>query len=236
LGKQTSLGAAISFFNQNPKVSKQARWQVGLQRELAGGWVVEAEFVANHGYNIEIVRNINALPKQYLNTDNSRTPAMNSNNTFLTTAVTNPFAGLLPGTGLNNATIARSQLLRPFPGFTDILTTNNDGQSWYYAGQFSLQKRFSEGYTVQAAYTKSKWTQATEYLNAADEQPTKMISDQDSPHRLAFSAMYEFPFGRNQRFLSSPSWLSNAIVGGWQVGGVLFNSKVVSRFLSELIT
>ena len=29
--------------------------------------------------------------------------------------VTNPFAGLLPGTGLNNPTIARSQLLLPYP-------------------------------------------------------------------------------------------------------------------------
>jgi hypothetical protein len=221
LGKQTALGQSISFFNQNPEVSKQARWQIGLQRELPGGWVLEAAFVANHGYNIEIVRNINALPNRYLNTDNSRTTAQNNNNTFLTTSVTNPFAGLLPGTSLNNATVARSQLLRPFPVFTDILTTNNDGESWYYAGQFSLQKHFSKGYTVQAAYTKSRWTQSTEYLNSADEFPTKMISDQDSTHRLAVSAMYEFPFGRNKTFLSSPSWLANAIVGGWQVGGTL---------------
>ena len=221
LGKQTSLGQSISFFNQNPKVSKQARMQVGIQREFAGGWVFEGEFVGNWGYDIEIVRNINALPNRYLNADNSRTAAMTANNTFLTASVTNPFAGLLPGTALNNSTIARSQLLRPFPVFTDILTTNNDGKSWYFAGQFSIQKRFSEGYTVQAAYTRSTWKQATEYLNAADEFPTKMISDQDSPHRVAISAMYELPFGKNRQFLSSSSWLSNAIVGGWQLGGTV---------------
>src|SRR6266496_3615837 len=79
LGKQTNLGQAISFFNQNPKVSKQARMQIGFQREFAGGWVAEAEFVGNWGYDIEIVRNINALPNQYLNTDNSRTASMVSN-------------------------------------------------------------------------------------------------------------------------------------------------------------
>jgi hypothetical protein len=146
---------------------------------------------------------------------------MANNNTFLTTSVTNPFAGLLPGTSLNNATIARSQLLRPFPAFGDVLTTNNDGKSWYYSAQLSVQKRFSKGYTVQAAYTKSKWLQATEYLNAADPFPTKMISDQDSPHRLAFSAMYELPFGKNGTFLTNPSWISNAIVAGWQIGGTV---------------
>lgn len=220
-GRQTSLGQAISFFNQNPKVSKQARWQVGFQREMRGGWVFEAEYVGNYGYNIEIVRNINALPNKYLNTDNLRTAAMTTNNTFLTTGVTNPFAGLLPGTGFNNATIARSQLLRPFPVFGDILTTNNDGKSWYHSGQFGLQKRFSKGYTVQASYTWSKWLQATEYLNAADPTPVKLISDQDSPHRLAASAMYEFPFGKGKRFASGSGWLVNALLGGWQVGGTV---------------
>jgi Carboxypeptidase regulatory-like domain/TonB dependent receptor len=219
LGKQTALGQAISFFNQNPDVSKQARWQIGFQRELPGGWVVEATYVGNYGYSIEIVRNINALPNRYLNTDNSRTTAMVNNNTFLTTAVTNPFAGLLPGTSLNNATIARSQLLRPFPEFGDILTTNNDGKSWYHSGQFSIQKRFTKDFGIQASYTRSKWLQATEYLNPADPLPTKMISDQDSPNRFSVSGFYAFPFGKGKMFLSNANKLVDAIVGGWQIQG-----------------
>ena len=70
---------------------------------------------------------------------------MNANNTFLTGSVANPFAGLLPGNSFNNPTIARSQLLRPYPQFGDIRTTNNDGKSWYSCGEVSLQKRFSQG-------------------------------------------------------------------------------------------
>ena len=222
LGRQTNLGAAISFFEQDPKVSKQARWQFGVQHEFAGGWVAEASYVGNYGYDMEIVRNINALPNQYLNADNSRTAAMVANNTFLTTAVANPFRGLeeFRGTSLFNDTIARSQLLRPFPQYLDVLTTNNDGKSWYQSGQLTLQKRFSKGYTVQASYTLSRWLQATEYLNAADPNPTKMISDQDSPHRLAFSSMYELPFGKGHKF-GGDSWISNAVLGGWQIGGTV---------------
>ena len=134
-------------------MSKQLRYQIGIQRELPGGMTVEAAYVGNYGYDIEITRNINALPNQYLNADNSRSAAMNANNTFLTAAVTNPFAGLLPGTSFNNATISRSQLLLPYPDFGAINTTNNDGKSWYNAGQFGLQKRFSKGYTLGVAYT-----------------------------------------------------------------------------------
>ena len=222
LGRQTNLGAAISFFDQEPKVSKQARYQFGVQHEFAGGWVAEASFVGNYGYDIEIVRNINALPNKYLNADNSRTAAMTANNTFLTTAVANPFKGLeeFRGTTLFNDTIARSQLLRPYPQFLDVLTTNNDGKSWYVSGQFNLQKRFSKGYTIQGSYTLSRWLQATEYLNAADPSPTKMVSDQDAPHRLAFSGMYELPLGKGYKYGGS-SQISNAILGGWQFGGTV---------------
>jgi hypothetical protein len=219
-GRQTGLGGGISFFNQNPKVSKQARFQFGLQRELPFGMVAEAIYVFNRGYDIEINRNINALPNQFLNTENSRSATQVANNTFLTAQVANPFAGLLPGTGFNNATIARSQLLRPFPAFGDIITTNNDGKTWYHSGQFSLQKRFSQGYTVQASYTWSKWIQQTEYLNAGDATPTRMISDQDVPHKLSVSALYSLPFGRGQRFFKDAGWTLNALLGGWQLQGV----------------
>jgi hypothetical protein len=219
-GRQTFLGNAISFFNQDPKVSKQLRYQIGVQRELHGGWVVEAAYVGNYGYNIEINRNINALPAQYLNTDNSRTTAMDTNNTFLSGTVANPFAGLLPGTSFNNATIARSQLLRPYPAFGDITTTNNDGKSWYSAGQFGLHKRFSKGHTLGLAYTRSKWTQSTEYLNATDPTPTKMISDLDVTNRLSISAIYELPFGKGKLIGENAGAVLDGIIGGWQLQGV----------------
>lgn len=223
-GKQTGLGGAISFFNQNPGVSRQARYQIGVQRELPWGFVAEAVYVGNYGYNIEVTRNINALPNSYLNTDNFRSTAMVNNNTYLTSTanITNPFRFLpeFAGTALGtNQNIARSQLLRPFPQFGDINTTVNDGKSWYHSGQFSLNKRFSDGYTFGASYTWSKWLQATEYLNAGDDLPTRMISDQDTPHRLSISAIYELPFGKGKMFLSDNAVLDR-IVGGWQVQGV----------------
>ncbi len=62
--------------------------------------------------------------------------------------------------------------------------------------------------------------QATEYLNAADAEPTKMISDLDVPHRLSVSGIFELPFGKGRRFLSDASGFLNALVGGWQVQGV----------------
>jgi len=219
-GRQTYLGQGFTIFNPDPRVSKQLRWQLGFQRELPGRTTFEATYVGNYGYDIEINRNLNVMPAKYLNADNARTVAMNTNNTWLSFSAANPFAGLVPGTSLNNATIGRATLLRPYPNFGDITTTNNDGKSWYNAGQFSLQKRFTQGYTIGLAYTLSKWMQSTEYLNAADPSPTKMISDQDATHRLSVSFVAELPFGQGKALLSDAGDLVQALVGGWQFQGV----------------
>jgi hypothetical protein len=145
---------------------------------------------------------------------------MIANNTFLTTAVANPFAGLLPGTSFNNATIARQQLLLPYPAFGAVNTTNNDGKSWYNALQAGLHKRFNQGITLGVSYTLSKWMQATEYLNAADAHPTKMISDMDATNRLSVSGIFALPFGKGRTFMSDASPIADAFVGGWQIQGV----------------
>lgn len=220
-GRQTNVGQGISFFNPNPKVSKQLRWQIGVQHELMAGLGLELAYVGNYGYDIEINRNINALPEKYLNTDNSRTTAMNDNNTWLSGTVKNPFVGLMPGSGYNTSgTIARSQLLRPYPAFGDITTTNNDGKSWYNALQAGLQKRFRKGVTLGLSYTLSKWEQATEYLNATDATPTRMISDLDVTNRLSLNGIYALPFGKGQPLLADASPVVDGFVGGWQIQGV----------------
>ncbi len=236
-GKQTGLGGGISFFNQNPSVSKQARWQIGFQRDLGWGFVAEATYVGNQGFDIEIARNINALPNQYLLSGNPTAAEMTARGTALGVAQTNPFRNVagFEGTGhFNNATLARSTFLRPNPQFGDITTSVNDGKSWYHSAQFSLQKRFSDGYTFGAAYTWSKWLQATEYLNAADELPTKMISDQDTPHRLSVNGIYELPFGKGKAYLSDGEVLDR-FVGGWQLQGVYsFQVGFPIRFTNDL--
>jgi len=227
LGRQTALGQNITFFNQSPKVAKQFRWSIGVQREFKGGLTVEAVYMGDRGYNIEMARNLNAQPLNTLNADNSRTVAQNTNNTNLSATVRSPFCNTVSGSACASGalytgaggTISRRQLLLPFPEFGTITTSNNDGTTIYHSAQFSINKRFSKGYGVQAAYTWSKWLQATEYLNAADPKPTKMISDQDIPHRFSMSSFFELPFGKGQTFFSHASRLADAVIGGWQIEG-----------------
>jgi Carboxypeptidase regulatory-like domain/TonB dependent receptor-like, beta-barrel len=220
LGIETFLGQTITFFDPEPESPRMQRWQVGIQRELPGRWVAEVSYVGNRGTHLQTTRNINGTPLQYLSTSPVRDQATID---YLGALVPNPFAGLMPVTASNvfrSATIARERLLRPYPHFDAVNTTTNEGWSRYHALQLSVQKRFAAGYTVGTNYTFSRFTEATEFLNAADPEPWEGISSQDTPHRLTVNGIWELPFGRGRKFGSNANHAVDMVLGGWQVQGI----------------
>jgi hypothetical protein len=218
LGVQTYLGQAITFFNTSPVPANAQRWQLSFQRELPHGIVVEATYVGNRGTHIEINRNLNVTPQQYL----SKSPVRDQTTiNYLTALVKNPFYGVALPAGATStftaSTIARERLLRPFPQFDTVNTTSYDGYSWYHGMQLKAEKRFSHGYSIVANYHWSKFMQATELLNQDDPRPYETISDYDAPHRLTFSAIWELPFNR---LTSSGNQVASRILKGWQLSPI----------------
>jgi hypothetical protein len=219
-GIETFLGQSISFFDPNPESPRMQRWQVGIQRQWRGGWVTEATYVGNYGSEIQTTRNLNATPLEYLSTSPVRDQARIN---YLSAAVPNPFVGLMPataGAAFRGATIARERLLRPYPHFDNVTTTTNEGKSWYNSLQLRTERRFAGGYTVGANYTYSRFTQATEFLNGDDAEPTKVISDQDVPHRFTLSGIWELPFGEGRGLGAGVHPVVSKIISGWQISGI----------------
>ena len=139
------------------------------------------------------------------------------NPNYLNQQVPNPFAGLIPGTALNNSTVARSQLLRPFPQFTGFSQQElNNGRIWYNSMQLTLTKRYSHGLAFTTTYTLSKNIEALDYLNAQDSAPSRTLTDWDRTHRLVLAPSYELPFGPGRRFLANSNPVVRRVVGGWQ--------------------
>ena len=152
-----------------------------------------------------------------VDTLNLGNPAIGGNANFLNQQVPNPFAGLIPGTGLDNATVARSQLLRPYPQFTGFSTEQlNTGNIWYNSLQVTATKRYSHGLSFTTTYTLSKNIEAVDYLNAQDPGPTRTLVDWDRTHRLVIAPSYELPFGKGRKFLSNSHPVVRGFVGGWQ--------------------
>ena len=204
--------------------SQNMRYTVNLQRELPGQWLLEVAYAGSRGWDLttggggqagEI--DFNAIPVQYLSTSPVRDQATID---FLAQLVTNPLANLIPGTGSNGATIARSQLLRPYPQFGNVRSFDDDGTSEYNSAQAKIEKRFTRGYTVLAAYTWSKFTERVFKVNPSDSGYENRLSEFDVPHRVALSGIWEVPFGNGRRWASGASGISNALIGGWSLQAI----------------
>jgi len=214
-GLQTFLGQALTVYPVNREQPYSQRWTAMVERQLPKQFLLEMGYVGNKAVRLNINRNINALPDQYLSTSFFRDQA--TINT-LTATVPNPFYGLSP---VYPKTIAVSDLLRPYPEFGDITEVQPVGYSWYHSLQVRAEKRFSHGYTVLLGYTYSKLMEATSFLNAGDPVPNRSISSLDRPHRLNLSVIYELPFGNGKPLLSHALPVVKGILGGWQLNSII---------------
>ncbi len=221
-GVNTFVGQGLNRYTTDVNLSnpQAMRWAVSVQRELAGRWVVEAGYTGNRGSDLTVETDINPVPREFLSNSNVRDTAVIAN---LGQPVANPFSGLLPGTNLNTANVARSQLLRPYPQFTQVLSRNYDGSSSFQSAQFRLEKRFDRGFSFLTTYTLSRFEETNFALNAVDG-PAGIYetrrSDVDVPHRIVINGIWELPFGRGRRFGNEWNKALDLIAGGWSVSGI----------------
>jgi hypothetical protein len=212
-GLATNLGQSISFYAKDRKPSYAQRWSLGFQRQLPGGFVVEASYVGNRGTHLPVSRNINFLPAQYL----SRTPLRDTATiNFLGAQFPSPFFGL---NQQYTSTMSRSSLLLPYPEFGNVTYLDPVGYSWYHAVQSQVEKRFAKGFTLQVAYTFSRAMDATTFLNAQDPMPYESLSSIDRGQRITGSGIWELPFGKGRHFGAHMPRLLDLIAGGWQLSG-----------------
>jgi hypothetical protein len=159
---------------------------------------------------------VNNIPISYLSTSRTRDAA---NETLLSQNVPNPFAGLLPGSGFNGATVARNQLLRPFPQFGTISVEQYGGSDTYDAATIQVDKRFSGGNSFTVQYTRSRTRDKLNYLNPADGKLEDRVSPNDRPNRLSIGTSLELPFGHDGIWGKDWNPTLNAVLGGWRLSG-----------------
>jgi hypothetical protein len=181
--------------------------------------VLDVSYMGNRITRATASRQFDPVPRQYLSTSPERDqPVIN----FLTAAVPNPFLGIeaFAASGLTGQTVARSQLLRPYPHFTSIQAPDPAGYGWYHSLQTRLSKRLSKGLSFNVSYTFSKMMEAMSFLNDTDQLPEKVIAAQDRPHRFVATPVYELPVGRRRRWGGSMNRWLDAVAGGWQVQAI----------------
>jgi hypothetical protein len=125
------------------------------------------------------------------------------------------------------------QLLRPYPEYCSVSTTQPlGGSSWYNGVTAEYTHRFNRGVYLLASYTTSKYLDNTmgdqdwvtgstagirSVYNLAAE---KSLDPSDLPQSFVLSYIAEIPIGKGERFGSNLNPVLNGIFGGWQFTGV----------------
>ena len=234
LGLATNVGSGISFLNPDFKVPYADQWMAGVGVELPGKIGIDLAYVGNRSHRLPINGlAINEVPRSERE---KAIEALGGNASYLSDLVPNPFAGLVPGTILNNPTVRREQLLRPFPQFQGITMDRvNAGAAQYDGLEASVNRRLSQGLIAVVTYTYSRQyeegvnsagasttttspnTNAGYLNNGFDAAPWRSISGIDRPHRFTLTALYDLPIGSGRVIGRNLTGVVNKVVSGWQI-------------------
>jgi hypothetical protein len=229
LGPFTNLGNSVDAWEPWRPTPYVEQWTLGFQYALTPNDLIETAYIGNHGVKLPF----GGLPMNQLN------PQYFSQGDALLNPVANPFYnffhanGIISGCGLDQPTVPQGQLLRPYPEYCGISSTQRPASfSSFNALQLTYTHRWSQGLQFVASFTASKYISNAEgweswtipnsgairnYYNLAAE---KSLDGEDIPKSLVLNYVYQLPFGRGKHFGTNMSRPLDAILGGWQVSGI----------------
>jgi hypothetical protein len=174
------------------------QWNLTFERELGYSTGLRLSYVGNHGSNLEIMQDLNQVHP-------------------------------------NTVGYGVASITRPYQDWTIIESVTNAAWSNYNAFTADFHKRFSQGLQFDTSYvwTRDLSTAGGGAPTTLAVQPANFVTDRfhqsldygnvifDRRHRFLATYLYELPFGRGKRLMSGASSVTNALIGGWEWGGVL---------------
>ncbi|MGH9670600.1 MAG: TonB-dependent receptor domain-containing protein, partial [Terriglobales bacterium] len=198
-----SNSTVLEFFAPGHAQPYTQQGSFGLEFQAKEKWLVGASYLVVKGTHLQRVRDVN-----------------------LSTPTTPTSIGIA-GT-LNTVTFERFTLPRPIAGFGRILLFENDASSVYHALLLRLERRFSTGFQLSAAYTFSKTIDDNPEPIAVNPGPSDglLLSDatnaradrgssvNDQRHRFVLSGLWQIPSPH------SDSRAARAFLRGWELSGI----------------
>jgi len=173
------------------------QWNFGVQQQLTSSTVLTANYVGSVGRHLDVGGAYNVA--------------------------------MVPG-GNNNCPASTPNCGAPFPYIGATAYDRSVGKSSYNALQVSMNGRQVRGLTYLISYTWSKsldlgctgWygVEGCSIQNPYDLQADKGPSATDLPQIFSAAWVYALPFGKGDK-LSTGSSFVNAVIGGWNLNGVL---------------
>ncbi len=200
-------GASVRLWEPKFQPSIARQWNLSVQHQLNNSTSVQVGYVGQYANHL-------------------------ANPMWLIQNVLNPDGTVSPGPYMAGNPALKSKL-------SSIRGTLSNAWMGYNALQAVLQKRMTSGLQGQVAYTYSKcltnsagyygtWGNATQtsagmpyWQNVYDGKTEKGPCFYDETHNLTSYVLYQLPFGQGKKFGSGMNKAANAVVGGWEVDGIL---------------
>lgn len=119
------------------------------------------------------------------------------------------------------------------PQYGALSAHSSIGRSNYHAGTLSIRQRLGRSFSADFNYTLSHSHDDASGLQTADQFGGAFVfnplrqkdnyaeSDFDIRHIINANAVWEIPFGRGRTFFGGVNRLADALIGGWQITGIL---------------
>ena len=182
-------------FAQKMPTSYSEQWNIAVQRALGENWLLTVDYVGSANHHIFNFSNINQ----------AALPGPNDTN---------------PG---STADINSRRPYQAVPG--NILQQHMWGASHYAGLEVQLQKRFSNGLSLNTNYVwgKSMDFQDSDHKTTGEMGNNPQIdygrSDFMQPYVYKASGIYNLPFGKGRSFMNGGKWWENQL-GGWRLSGM----------------
>jgi len=208
---------APTYVPHNQPLGYAEQWQGGIQHQTVAGILIDLAYVGTRGVHLPFFRDFDQVPER-----------------------------LLPQAVAASSSGSNVQQFRPYPQYTFIGGTLQDGFSMYNALQVSLRRQFRTGLSLVANYSQSKMhdTGTTTanggafsvdlYQNAHNVRANYATSAQDTPYVINGGLVYPLPVGKGKSFLNRGGVL-DYVAGGWQVSstwsltsGIAFSPTMIN--------
>lgn len=173
-------------------------FSLGIQREIGWGSTLDVAYVGTLGRHLVTARNLNQIPYLTSFTQAAQDPSKYPGGVVPATEPNLPPAYSQAGFNYAGDLAFDAPFLVPYRGYGVVEYYKFDGTANYNSLQVSLQRRFSKGFTLGAAYTYSK----TLTTANADEDIVDAFNSRKYDYRLA---NYDVP--NVTRHFNGPRWL-----------------------------
>jgi hypothetical protein len=197
------LKVTSRYIAPNFKTGYVQSYHLGVQTQLPGSVVLDIAYVGSKGTHLQVLADYNQAAPCLLSSISACTA---SGTTY--------------------------QSRRPVPTFGDIEIAYGGGGSSYNSLQLKLEKRVGALYLLNSFTYGRTFDLSSGHLDTANGDNSRVNytnprndygpSGYDQPLSNTTSIVYDLPYGRGRHWGANSNYLTNAVLGGWQLTTINF--------------